>query len=115
MKYVSLDEYLEALQKVKEYELYIVEHGGLANVPIADAGLSNRAYNALKNLSAFTKYHNRQHYPLPSFHNKEARVYHLSVLSRNGLLRCRNVGKKTVDEIENLLLCAGLKLSQDDR
>lgn len=42
--------------------------------------------------------------------NDDPRISELSTISKNDFIKCRNAGKKTLDELEQICLCAGIKL-----
>lgn len=106
MERVTYDEYRKALEVVKKYrdqcvdvikesELSIDKNSEQLNIRLLDTELSVRALNSL----IFG-------YGL----GFDSKVIDLSNVSRSTLLRVRNFGKKSLDEIEELCYFSGIKM-----
>lgn len=110
---ITYAEYITALGIIKEYKSQCVEHineinntiGGnfkLLNTPInLTEKLSKRAVNVLKA--------NSEHLNISDV-SRGATVAELSKVSRLKLLKCNGIGHKSLTEIEDLCIDAGIKL-----
>jgi DNA-directed RNA polymerase alpha subunit len=120
---ITKDEFLKALEIVNNYKIQVSEqfeemkkdldkkefsHLAITkNTPINKTDLSVRALNALKaNSDRYESLKNLRW----DWNKCEITVGHFEVLKKSDLYGFRNIGKKSIDEIERMLFEAGIVL-----
>lgn len=122
---ITKEEFLKALEIVNNYKIQVSEqfeemkkdldkksfsHLSITkDTPINNAGLSVRALNCLRsNLDRFDSLKDLRW----DWNNCEVTIGHFEDLKKSDLCGLRNIGKKSIDEIERMFFEVGIVISE---